>query len=119
MRQFYTNENLNDDGYRPVLSDKLYPATEEAANLVSSFEIDKFGAPTGMHLPAIDIDLPVRVVESSTPGHHHLYIDKPVTWDQYRMLLRVLEICGIVEKGYVDVSEKRGATFVRKPGVTK
>lgn len=118
-RQFYRNEQLNLDGYRPVLDDILYPTTEENANLVSSVQVDSTGRPTGLHLPVIDVDLPCDFVPSSTPGHGHLYIDKALTWDQYRILLHVLMVLGIVEPGYVAVSEKRGATFVRKPGEVK
>ena len=50
------------------------------------------------HRPVIDIDLPVTVVESS-PGKHHLMINKVVGWPEYLRLLFALRDAGIVEPG--------------------
>lgn len=79
---------------------------------------DPFG-PAVFHKPVIDIDLDVKVVESTTPGHHHLFIDKVLTWDQYVRLLCVLAEVGLVESGYVSASIERGYTSVRLPHVKK
>lgn len=65
-----------------------------------------------MHLPCIDIDHPCEWVPSETPGHGHLYIDKPMKWSTYRDLLWALHHAGLVEKGYVQASLKRQQTFV-------
>ena len=73
----------------------------------------------GMHKPVLDIDMPVRVEPSSTPGHFHLYIDRAMYWDQLRQLLDALHAAGILEKGYVEASKRRRYTAVRLPGVTK
>jgi len=87
---------------------------EAEANLIGSL------TDTGEHMPVLDIDrIPVRVVESTTPGNYHLYIDKPMPWWQYQDLLRALAAAGILETGWVDACIKQGATFVRKPGVKK
>lgn len=75
------------------------------------------GAP--LHRPAIDIDVPARLIPSSTPGHHHLYLDVDCTWEQYEALLKALNACGIVETGYVLAALERKATFVRLPWVKK
>lgn len=76
--------------------------------------------PSGMHKPVLDIDLPVKVLESSTPGHHHLFIDKRMTWEQYKKLLDVLAEVGIIEEGYSRVSQgSRRHTAVRLPWVKK
>ena len=73
-----------------------------------------------MHKPVLDIDLPVKVVPSTTKGHHHhLYIDKAMTWEQYLKLLDVLADVGIIEEGYAGASEQRGFTAVRLPWVKK
>lgn len=72
-----------------------------------------------MHKPVLDIDLPVKVVESSTPGHHHLYIDKEMTWEDYELLLKVLTLVGIIEPGYYEASVKRKHTSVRLPWIKK
>lgn len=71
------------------------------------------------HKPVLDIDLPVIVVPSSTPGHHHLFIDKEMTWENYEKLLKVLAEVGIIEEGYLGAALMRGHTAVRLQGVTK
>lgn len=71
------------------------------------------------HRPVLDIDLPVAVIPSSTPGHSHLYLDKEMPWDTYQELLRALEAAGIVEPGYVSASIERQYTSVRLPWIRK
>lgn len=90
----------------------------EEATLIGS-SIGNANSPDPTHLPVIDIDLPCKLVESSTPGHFHLYIDKAISWDRYRSILLALVDAGIVEKGYYKASIQHGQTFVRKPGLTK
>lgn len=85
----------------------------EDANLVGSRLLND------KHAPALDIDLPCELVESSTPGHFHLYIDKQLTWPQYRRLLTVLSDVGIIEYGYYRASTAAMQTFLRKPGQKK
>lgn len=72
-----------------------------------------------MHKVVLDIDLPVRVYPSSTPGHYHLYIDTPVTWPDYRNLLDALAQAGIIEPGYANASKDRGYTRLRLPWIRK
>jgi hypothetical protein len=72
-----------------------------------------------MHKPCIDVDLPVRVYPSSTLGHFHLYIDKEMTWWNYRRLLRALVKAGIVERGFYKASLSRKATHLRLPWIRK
>jgi hypothetical protein len=83
------------------------------ANLVASLRSD------GLHSPAFDIDSPVYVIPSSTPGHHHLYLERPITWRSYRRLLRALHRAGYVENAVYFRSLDRGATFLRLPWVKK
>lgn len=72
-----------------------------------------------IHKPVLDIDLPVKVVPSTTKGHFHLYIDKEMSWKKYLKLLDVLVEVGIIEDGYAGASEQRGFTAVRLPWVKK
>lgn len=72
-----------------------------------------------LHTVALDIDLPCKVVPSSTGGHFHLFIDKQLTWDQYRQLIEVMAAVGLVEPGYAKASIARKATLVRLPWVRK
>jgi len=90
-----------------------FPTTKENANLISSECAD------GLHRPVLDFDFPVRYVASTTPGHGHLYIDRPMTWERYEKLLQTMEECGLLEPGYVTASIERKATFVRPEWVKK
>lgn len=72
-----------------------------------------------IHRPILDIDFPVDVIPSSTVGHYHLYIDKKLTWEQYKKLLFVLAEVGIIEEGYLNASIDREFTSVRLPWVNK
>ena len=75
--------------------------------------------PVSQHKTLVDIDMPVKLIESSTPGHFHLYIDKAIAWEDYRLLLIVLERCGIISTGYLDAALTRGYTTLRLPWVKK
>lgn len=72
-----------------------------------------------VHKVVIDLDHDAKLIPSSTPGHHHLFIDRPMRWDQYVRLLCVLAEVGIVEPGYVSACIKRGHTSVRLPDVKR
>lgn len=87
---------------------------KDDANLVSSKLRD-----SNLHAPVLDIDFWSVLLPSSTEGHYHLYLDKPMTWRTYRRLLRALAKAGVIERGYYKAAKARRATFVRKPGVVK
>lgn len=84
------------------------------ANLISS-EV----AGTLDHKPVLDIDLPCKLIASTHAGHYHLYIDKAMTWEQYKKLLDVLNDCGIIQPGYRNASHARGFSAVRLPWIKK
>lgn len=65
-----------------------------------------------VHRPTLDLDMPVKVYPSETPGHHHLVIDHPMPWDDYRRLLEVMADVGLLERGYVNASIGRGHTSI-------
>jgi hypothetical protein len=89
----------------------LLPAVGPSeANVVSSLLTN------GMHAPALDLDFTAHLFESRTPGHHHLYLDQPMSWRQYRKLLRVLAGVGIVEQGYAASAIANGRSLLRVPG---
>ena len=70
------------------------------------------------HKPVLDIDLPVHVTPSATPGHNHVFVDKEMSWTDYKKLLTVLTEVGIIEPGYLKASKIRGFTAVA-PGPWK
>ncbi len=89
------------------------PALKADANLISSMCAD------GFHRPVLDLDIPAKLVPSSTPGNSHLYIDLPITPEKYMALLQALQDAGILQRGYAQAGIRRGATFVRPPNVKK
>ncbi len=120
-RTLWKDDDLEAQGNSDVTSDAQHKRVivdeSKEANLIGSI-VQGSGLPgssTALHLPCIDIDLPCKLVESRTPGHFHLYIDKLLTWPEYAELLGVLSDLGIVEKSYASVSRSRGQTFVRPP----
>lgn len=111
-----------DPGYDPddVEPRRLTPVAQ--ANVYSSEMADppaQDPLSVGWHMPAIDVDVPCRLVPSTTPGHHHLLFDVPVLWEDYTDLLETLAQCGIVEDGYAKACQNRGASFLRLPWVRK
>jgi hypothetical protein len=81
--------------------------------------INPFDDGMDIHKVVIDLDLDAKLVPSSTPGHHHLFINKPMRWDQLVRLLCVLAEVGILEPGYVSACIAQGHTSVRLPHVRK
>ena len=65
------------------------------------------------HFPCIDMDYPVFAVPSRTPGHTHLYIERAVSWTNYKKLLKALLECGLIEQGYYNASIGHGMTLLR------
>lgn len=94
-----------------------------AATLVTStFTGPQVDANGGyLHQPLFDIDIPiekVRVLESAS-GNSHLYINKPMTWEDYIKLMRVMVEVGLLQHGWVEKSIKQGCGRLRLPGVPK
>ncbi|AVP42732.1 hypothetical protein SEA_SCHOOLBUS_77 [Mycobacterium phage SchoolBus] len=98
----------------PVAPEDLTPTALTDANVVCSKQRD-----SDLHIPILDLDMDAMLLRSSTYGHYHLYIDKPMSWENYCKLLDVMAEVGILEQGYVDVSKKRSMTQVRTPWTKK
>lgn len=94
----------------------LVPPGSDEANCIGS-QIVSDGL--RLHAPALDLDVPHSYVESSTPGHGHLLIDVPMTWEQYKLLMVVLVEVGIIERGYMLGTLARGGSYLRLPHVKK
>lgn len=101
-----TAEADPNEGMRPSNNPRM-------AQLVSS---EVKGQP-GMHAPVIDLDFPAHLYPSRTPGHFHLWLDKPMTWREYKALLKALYKAGVIERGFYVMSVKRGKSFLRVPVV--
>ena len=96
-----------------------FPPGEETTDLSQATTITSQMYGMDLHRPVLDLDMPVRLYPSSTPGHHHLYVDKPMTWDHYVKLLDVLAEVGLIQPGYASASKDRGYTRLRLPWVRK
>lgn len=109
---FYrTDHVLRTDDYGSYRTEVRKECSAEICQVVSSELDDR----RGIHTPILDIDVPARLIESSTPGHSHLYIDVPMPWRKYRRLLKALYKAGLIEKNYYKLSVKRKGTHLRPP----
>lgn len=103
----YTEEN----------SDRVEVETLPEANNISSLDKE-----TGGHkYLLLDIDLPAALLESSTKGHGHLYVELPEETNEYRLtdFLRAAARIGLIDVGYAEASIHRGFTSLRLPWVRK
>lgn len=110
--------------YEPMIDRE--EADIEHANVVSSLirtdPKDFYADPNNRrHVLAIDLDIPATLIPSSSPGHHHLYIEVPkgIPHHRYMALLSALADAGIIERGYAEVSIARGHSDLRLPWVKK
>jgi hypothetical protein len=116
---FFRKEmRTHDDGYGTWQVEELVESNAANAEMVSSTVIEQ-GGYTGKHTVMLDLDFPVTVVQSTTVGHHHLYIDHLMTWKQYRPLLKALNQAGLIEDGYYRAAIRQSATMLRPPWVKK
>jgi hypothetical protein len=95
--------------------------TEEVptANVDNATVVSSILKGTQLHAPVLDLDVPVTLVPSSTPGHSHLYIDVPMSRKDMERILRALAKAGVVEPAYYEMSKRRGYTCVRLPWIKK
>jgi hypothetical protein len=103
------------DGYGTSVRDKYEPSLPSTAEYVGS----KILGEDGMHTVMLDLDYPVTLIQSTSTCHNHLYIDRPITWPQYKRLLVALWRARLIEDGYYKASVKQGQTFLRPPWVKK
>jgi hypothetical protein len=106
------------DGYSDWEVDVAQPSLPDSAEMVSSL-IVKDDKATGNHTIMLDFDYPVTLVESSTAGHHHLYIDHVLPWAKYKRLLKALRDADLIEDGFYRASLRNHATMLRPPWVQR
>jgi hypothetical protein len=73
--------------------------------------------PPMYHPYRIPLQVPALLVDSTS--NHHLYLERALSWTDYRDLLKALKRAGIIEKGFCDLSILRGESFLRLPWVSK
>ena len=92
------------------------------ANVVMSLRSDSrlaFFDDEDKHALLLDLDVPAHLIQSSTPGHSHLYVDVAIPESRYFALLDLLAECGVIEHGYAGASRAKGGSYLRLPWVKK
>jgi hypothetical protein len=69
------------------------------------------------HLFVLDLDCEAWLLQSKTPGHYHLIIDKELSESAYSEILAVLEKHRIIESGWFRQLREMGQTFLRFPKI--
>jgi len=116
-RGYWYSPSLDyDEDYR-VLSDRI--KLDDTADLRGANLIGSATEEDGIHLPLLDIDYNAELIKSSTPGHFHLYLNKPVEWWAYVRMLEALRDAGLIEEGFCRNSIARGQAFLRTPWTHK
>ena len=121
-RVLYKAQKLRDE-YGAVTKTKMERVEDEKLANLRSSEVEIVGwkntllfnrEPETLHAPALDIDgIHCELIPSSTKGNFHLYIDKPMSWEDYKKLLKVLAEVGIIEENYYKASLKDEKTLLR------
>lgn len=104
----------NSDSFETGAPDTITTSIE-GADVITSMIANK----VTHHKVIIDLDIPAKLIPSSTEGHFHLYIDHEMTWEDYKKLLDALVDAGLIQEGYRGASAARGYTAVRLPWVRK
>lgn len=86
--------------------EEIRPANERTATLIGAKAED------GLYYPVLDMDFPCHLYPSETEGHFHLFLDKGLTWKEYRDLLEVLANTGLLEKSFVKQGILHMDTYV-------
>lgn len=73
----------------------------------------------GIHLPILDLDVEHRYERSTTEGHAHLYLDRPIPTWRWVILMWGLRVGKVSDKGFFAWSLRRRGNFVRLPSVRK
>ena len=120
------NHHKDNDTYQYDEILELVPIGFEDTNKVRSWipgpeETILVGSATdrGTHQPVIDLDFGCRLIESSTPGHYHLYLDQEITIDKYIDLMEGFVKAGLVQEIHLDTLKEVRENYVRLPGSAK
>jgi hypothetical protein len=113
------SEDIETGNVSRIIAEKPLAESNSVGSLYLPMGDKDGGLNSGYHKPVLDIDVPAMLVPSSTPGHHHLYIDKLIPWYEYARLLQTLGRVGIIQKGYMHASVERDGSWVRAPWIRK
>jgi hypothetical protein len=114
----FVKAELRDDGNYTKL-DKRQECSQDDANMVSSVAWDDPVTGQRLHYPCLDLDFDAVLLESSTPGHHHLYLKKLLSEEAYTEVVTVLAKHGILQEGIRRQITEKKETTLRLPHVKK
>lgn len=118
-RGLYVIEKEADDatGYQTLDTRKLVGRVgrkpRQTPTLIGSLGPSDTEEATYAQYTILDLDFPAELIASSTPGHYHLYLDKPISHAKWEALMVALAEAGIIEPGYANSSRSRGYNMVR------
>jgi hypothetical protein len=72
--------------------------------------------PASGYVSILEVEFPIQLIPSTTPGHYHLYLDRKISWEQYILVLESAHEAGIINKGFYEMSIKNGQSMVLLPG---
>lgn len=102
------------DDYDEVHNETLVASTGTAANIISS-ETNI----TGIHLPLFDFDFPCKLIKSSTKGHFHLYVNKPVAWIHLYPLIIAMRNAGLLDVEWANIAIRDKQMLLRTANTKK
>jgi hypothetical protein len=109
---------LADESTNSLTGEYVAPEPCEDVNEADIIASSVKGAP-GAHTIMLDLDVPAKLVPSTTDGHSHLYIDVVLEDTDYARLLRALREAGVIQRGFEKQLKSRGFTALRLPWVRK
>lgn len=121
-RLYWRGHNLNFIADEPMIVSMIKYNRKKDRTLCSKEEANIVSSKTnvrGLHMPVLDLDFSHEYKPSTTPGHGHLYLNVPITWWRWALLMFALRQAGAIEKGFLRWSLRRGSAFVRPEGVIK
>lgn len=119
-------KSLKEGGIPLQCRSSLYPALVFAFVRAGLIPLEDIPRHIALHFDAWHLEAaqffiraPIRLIPSSTNGHFHLYIDRPMSWTRYEDLLRALHAWGQINRAWFNSSIDRKASFVIRPELTK
>ena len=67
------------------------------------------------HFVTLAFHVPLRLTPSRTPGHHHLFIEREITWAEYLPVLIALEEARLIDYQLFSSYLVEETSFVRLP----
>ena len=107
LRTYKTQTTCIRDGYDVIYGTETMEVPRHEATLIGSRLRE-----SREHLLVLDIDLPVEVHGSKTPGHHHVIFGQPMSWWRYKRTVKALAKAGVVDREWARATVRGGNGFI-------